>query len=342
MKNKLLVVVLALSLLLCSFLSALADGNTGLAGVLSFLNLSEEQCINFAKAKIDAVILLGKDGLVENFHYNPEIKLSEYSVVFYDDINTMLMGLNAGDVYMLEVPLSTAEYLCSQNDALQMNFTYKDIPAEGFHHALSRRISDGFAFMMMGENEALRDDFNAAIAAMKEDGTMDALIKEHITDVISGGEIKPALPEKKDGRETLTVAVTGSLPPIDYVAADGSFAGFNTAVLAEIGKRLDKNIELVIVDSLGRAAALVSGAVDVVFWTRVHPQGYAETLNEEEREAYLAERRKNSTAERSAVMEAISEAIALENQLYADRDIPEGAIVTETYFTDLPMIISLK
>ena len=57
------------------------------------------------------------------------------------------------------------------------------------------------------------------------------------------------------------------VPPIDSVAADGTPAGFNTAILAELGKRMNVNFELVQVDSLGRAAALASGQVDLVFWT---------------------------------------------------------------------------
>ena len=75
--------------------------------------------------------------------------------------------------------------------------------------------------------------------------------------------------EKFDGAETLKVAVTGDLPPIDYVAADGTPAGFNTAMLAELGKRLKVNVELVQVESGARAAALSSKRADVVFWFQV-------------------------------------------------------------------------
>lgn len=57
----------------------------------------------------------------------------------------------------------------------------------------------------------------------------------------------------------MKVGVTGDLPPMDYVAPDGRFAGFNTAVLAEIGKRMQRNIKLVQVDSIGRALALSEG-----------------------------------------------------------------------------------
>ena len=72
------------------------------------------------------------------------------------------------------------------------------------------------------------------------------------------------------GADTIKVAVTGDLPPIDFVLADGRPAGFNTAVLAEIGKRLRLNIELLNIDSGARAAALASGRADVIFWVQVY------------------------------------------------------------------------
>ena len=40
-------------------------------------------------------------------------------------------------------------------------------------------------------------------------------------------------------------------------------------MLSEIGKRLNKNIETVSIESAARASALSSGNVDVVFWVRV-------------------------------------------------------------------------
>ena len=63
--------------------------------------------------------------------------------------------------------------------------------------------------------------------------------------------------------------MTGDLPPLDLVLADNSPAGFNTAMLAEIAKRLNRNIEIVDIDSGARAAALTSKLIDVVFWVVV-------------------------------------------------------------------------
>ena len=54
--------------------------------------------------------------------------------------------------------------------------------------------------------------------------------------------------------------------------ADGTPAGFNTALLAEIAKRLGKNIEIVDIDSGARAVALTSNKIDVIFWA-VIPNG---------------------------------------------------------------------
>jgi polar amino acid transport system substrate-binding protein len=71
------------------------------------------------------------------------------------------------------------------------------------------------------------------------------------------------------GAEKLKIGVTGDLPPLDLTLADGKPAGFSTAVLAEISKRLGKNIELVPIDSAARASALSSNRVDVVFWVAV-------------------------------------------------------------------------
>jgi ABC-type amino acid transport substrate-binding protein len=327
-----------LSLLFCSFLSALADGDKDTIGVLSLLNLSEEDYFAYKMACINAIQYLAELGAVEVFHPGPDD--SDPQFVFYDDLNTMLLGLNAGDIQKMEVPQSTAEYLCSVNDTLTMDLKFKNSSLEGFLLRLFDRVSESFSFLMLEENESLRDDFNAAITAMQEDGTMDALIREHITDVVSNGEIKPVLPEKKDGRETLTVAVTGSLPPMDYIAPDGSYAGFSTAVLAEIGKRLDKNIELVTVDCVGRAAALASGAADVAFWTRSSLGSPFPNLDDKGFEAFISENHSTYTEEEIVISEALSESLSREKRY--NRDIPEGTINTKYYYKDIPVTVSQK
>ena len=55
---------------------------------------------------------------------------------------------------------------------------------------------------------------------------------------------------------------------MDVILADGTPAGFNTAFLAALSRRVGVNFELVSVQSSARAEALASGMVDALFWTR--------------------------------------------------------------------------
>ena len=121
-----------------------------------------------------------------------------------------------------------------------------------------------------------------------------------------------------------------------------------SAWLAEIGKRLQKNIELVQVDSVGRALALSEGTVDVVFWTRamtesmVQRRQNSQGLSEEEREARRAERRETMTEEEKAILDE-SERPDQETKDRLDaRDMPAGTIITQPYFSDYPVMVVLK
>ncbi len=50
------------------------------------------------------------------------------------------------------------------------------------------------------------------------------------------------------------------------IAADGKPVGFNTAVLAELGRRMRVNIKLLNVEAGSRTSALMSGRANAVFW----------------------------------------------------------------------------
>ena len=115
-----------------------------------------------------------------------------------------------------------------------------------------------------GKGEALRAKFDDALKSMKEDGTLGHLIFKH-TVISHLKEIETAEFEKFEGADEIKIAVTGNNPPLDLIKADGTPAGFNTALLAEIGKRLKLNIKLVNINTASRTEALKSGQADVVF-----------------------------------------------------------------------------
>ena len=185
------------------------------------------------------------------------LKLKKYTPKFYDNLNQMLMDTEAGNVDQLSVYSCVANYIIANNDKYANVDDFKPV-----------NLSDSFCFAVRKDDTALKADLDKTIDAMKADGTLDKLVKEYITDVKPADVPKVEIPHF-DGAPTIKVGVTGDLPPLDLVLADNSPAGFNTAMLAEIAKRLNRNIEIIQIDSGARAAALSSGKIDVIFWAVV-------------------------------------------------------------------------
>lgn len=187
--------------------------------------------------------------------FAPNNELLEVRVKFYSNLNALQMALTAGEINHIVLPEVTAEYLMNQNPDYESVLV---LHSKGM----------GLAFGFRADNTGLRDKFSQAVTAMRDDWTLSALEGMYLA---SPGRNVPNPVEfaKFDGAMTITAAVTGDIPPVDYMTADGTPAGFSTAVLAEIGKRLGVNIRLMSVESGARSAALASGRADVVFWYEV-------------------------------------------------------------------------
>ena len=151
---------------------------------------------------------------------------------------------------------SVADYL------LQRSSDKEILPSE-------KKLQDSFCFALREGDTILKNELNKAIKYMIQDGTLADLSKKYIVDLKNGEEPPAVAIEKIDGADTIKVAVTGDLPPFDLVLPDGTPAGFSTAVLSEVSKRIGKNIELVTIDSAARASILSSKGADVVFWVSV-------------------------------------------------------------------------
>ncbi len=343
-----LILVLTLALTLCACgtsaeetlqtTAAPSESKELVMGTLTRLNLTEEEYRDWKQSK-----MIGLPYLKEQGAYHSEKDLSnapEISrVIFFDTLDAMLMALEARDISAAEVPQCTAAYLCAHNDRLAAIGTYDLSVADDFTKRVANRMGTGYAFLTTEDKAALRDELDAALTEMKADGMLDALIQSYITDAVSG-EPEPVEFTKTDG-ETIRVAVTGALPPMDYVAADGTPAGFNTAILAELGRRMNVNFELVQVDSVGRAAALASGRVDLVFWTTsVNERSPAAGKTDEEFATYVDEQRAKSSEDQSQLMQAIGKGIDLERKKVSD--LSDGTIKTQTYYSDFLVAVALK
>lgn len=124
-----------------------------------------------------------------------------------------------------------------------------------------------FSMMTLNSNKEVYDILNNAIKDMKADGTLNSLIENELEAYINSDPVAKDLPHF-DGAKTIKVGVTGDVPPMDFVASNGKAAGFNIALLTEIANRAQVNIELVQIETGARAMALSSGKVDAVFWTK--------------------------------------------------------------------------
>ncbi len=234
------------ALLLITLLAGIASADPLKVGILSKLNMTQEE--------YSELISNGRKAGTWGF-FSSRPAPESISFKFYDTLQAMQLGLNAGEVDEAALPEVVAEYIMNVTGQYRVSSIAKTKPA---YLAFGFRLDDS--------GKALAAKFNDAILAMKEDGTLSVLQGKYIYDAGIGDPEAIEFRKFDNVDKKLTIAVTGDLPPIDYVAADGTAAGFNTAVIAEIGKRLSVNIELIYIMSGARAATIMSGRADAVFW----------------------------------------------------------------------------
>ena len=210
-------------------------------GMLKYMNSSEQQFDDFMKK------------IAETF----SLRTTPHEVVFFDNLNSMQMAYDARQIDEISTYTSVAYYLAARNPNVAV---LKDHTME---------FVDAFCLAMRESDADLFKQVDNAVKEMRDDGTLESLEKKYIKDLKAKDEPEAVEIQKFEGADTIKVAITGDLPPIDLILANGKPAGFNTAVLSEIGKRLRKNIELVQIESAARAAALESGRVDISFWAIV-------------------------------------------------------------------------
>ena len=234
------------ALLLLTLLSGIASADPIKAGILSKLNMTQEE--------YSELIANGRKTGTWGF-FSSEPRTDPISFKFYDTLQAMQLALNAGEIDEVVLPEAVAEYVMNVTGQYKISAIAKTKPA---YLAFGFRLDDA--------GRALATQFNDAIIAMKADGTLAVLQGQYIYDAGIGDPEAVEFRKFANVDKKITIAVTGDLPPIDYVAADGTAAGYNTAVIAEIGKRLNVNIELIYIMSGARAATVMSGRADAVFW----------------------------------------------------------------------------
>ena len=211
-------------------------------------------CVTFGSISEDEYSLLAQEWEKETLGsdtYADGTKIDQWKVKFFDDLQTGLLALKKGDIMEMGMPKATADYIMAQSAG---KYT-----ADGSDYKFESVLS----MALKEENKALRDKINSALAALEEEGKLADLEKRYINTAEPDAMAIPTI----DGAETIKVLVCGDQPPYDFVAADGTAAGYNIALLSEISQKINMNIELVCANSGARFASLGSGKVDVVFCT---------------------------------------------------------------------------
>ena len=232
-----IILALMLALSLCLSAGAAEVTKYGSIGRLSKLNITEDELNEVLR---DIMV----DSICDRY-------------VFYDTLPDMIMALYRGDIVVLETDQNTVRYIMSRNENIVDRPPYMN-PNMLF-----------FRMLLREEDAELRDRISACIAGMEEDGTIEALRQTYIENVIMGEDPGAIESQAFPGAQTIRVAVTGDRPPMDYISEGGEPLGFNTALIAEVAKRLELNVELVNVTCAARGIALATGVCDIVFWMEV-------------------------------------------------------------------------
>lgn len=177
---------------------------------------------------------------------------------FFDTFSNMVIALQSGKIGAIETDESVAGFLLSHTDGLA-RYKPDGIP----------KYEVSFCMLLREDETELCDLLSRTIQDLEEDGTLDTLRNQYIVDVIAGEEPKAVEPEHFENAGTISVALTGDRPPMDYFSAGGEAIGFNTALVAEMAKRIGMNVQFVSIDTGARAISLTSGLADVVFWSQV-------------------------------------------------------------------------
>lgn len=235
------------------FVPASFAGDSHKVGMVERLNVTPKEFSRMI-ASADHVIVLANNPVRPEFF-------------FYRSMSQMIMALNAGEIDEILMPESVAEYFLNVNPDYTVNCVVMT-PKDPY------LLSFGFN----QDHKALCESFDKTIAEMKRDGTLVTLQAKYILGVdtavmeekhITNPDLQqnaPVMFRNFPGAPEIKAAVTGDMPPIDYIAPDGSAEGFNAAILAEIAGRLGLNVKLQNIESNARAAMLSSGRSDVVFW----------------------------------------------------------------------------
>lgn len=175
----------------------------------------------------------------------------KYEVVVYPTTNETLAALKSGRVDASIATEDYADFIMKGDDTLR--FIPNDIPPASLSMLTREADTD------------LTAKLNDAIEALKENGTLDALYAQYVTAASPDDVPQAPVIESVQGAETVTVGISGDVPPHDYVSVDGKPSGYNVALMGEIARLAGFTVEFETIAFGTKFAALLSGRIDLFF-----------------------------------------------------------------------------
>jgi len=173
-------------------------------------------------------------------------------VLYFNSGADLITAIKTGKIDAAPTMKFTADYFIKRNDDLIT------IP--------KKEIIEGVIIMAVrSEDQKLKDELDSAITTLQENGMLKKLEDQWITNLPVTNEPSNIEIPKIEGAKTYYIGISGDYAPLDYIAANGKPAGYNVALLTEIGKILNVNFEFVSIEAQAKLHALVSKKIDVIF-----------------------------------------------------------------------------
>ncbi len=163
------------------------------------------------------------------------------------------MELINGRVDCIIIDTNPAQTLVNANpDKLEL----LDFPAseESETYAIATQKNDGGA--------ALAEEFNAAMATLKENGTFDALVAKYIAKDESA--VLPEVPAVESPKGTLVMGTNCEFEPFEYLTSDGTPTGFDVDYVKYLCAEMGYEVTVENMDFDALIPALQSGRIDFI------------------------------------------------------------------------------
>ena len=119
---------------------------------------------------------------------------------------------------------------------------------------------ESYAIAVSKDNSDLTEQLNGAIAALKEDGTLDAILDKYIAKVEGAeGYVSPEGTEYPNG--TLVMATNAAFDPYEYIE-NGEIVGIDAEFAKALCDKLGYDLEIEDMEFDSIIAAVVSGKAD--------------------------------------------------------------------------------